>query len=581
MVPYVCVAAVWIYVSDHLASALFRDPEVLVFWSTVKGLAFVAVTGALLCVLVARQVQRLRLVNESLERAAEARRVIEDGYRAQAALLDLAQDAILVRDLDDRVSYWNHGAATLFGWSADEVQGRALHEFFGPATPQFLAAKEELLRAGAWAGEMTIATKHGRLVEVNSRWTLVRDEAGRPRSVLVIATDVTETKRLEAQFLQAQKLECIGQLAGGVSHDYNNLLSATMLQVELLRQTPGLDEEVTGGLDELLTIAERGAGLTRQLLLFSRRDPVETRRVDLNDLVAGLVKMLRRLVGERIAIVLRPGGSPAWVNADPGMIEQVVMNLCVNARDAMPKGGELSIAIEPVDVPAGEGAGLTFDARPGAFVRLRVADTGVGMDEETMRRVFEPFFTTKGPGEGTGLGLATVSAIVRQHRGWVAVRSAPGEGSVFDVYLPNALEGEEQAARESRESSRRGSERILIVEDDPSVRKLAAEALARLGYRATVAGSGPEAIATWRDREGAFDLLVTDVALVGSMTGIELANHLRDLKPRLKVLIESGHWPDSGQAGEAGGTPYHFLRKPFGPADLAAAVRQVLDGASV
>jgi two-component system, cell cycle sensor histidine kinase and response regulator CckA len=504
-----------------------------------------------------------------------SRRLAEDQIRAQAALLDLAQDAIVVRDLDGRVRYWNRGAEALYGWTAGEATGKPVEELFGPVTPQILGAREQLVENGTWAGELTRQTRDGREVSIASRWTLVRDAVGRPQSVLVIDTDISDRKRLESQFLQAQKLESIGQLAGGIAHDYNNILAATMLQLELLRAMPDLDAEVRAGLDELYGVTERAVGLTRQLLLFSRRQAVQARRVDLNAVMASLVKMLGRLVGEHIEMSLDPSPEGAWVDADAGMVEQVVMNLAVNARDAMPKGGSLAISIDHVGVGPLESR-LHPEARVGRLVRLRVADTGDGMDEPTLKRVFEPFFTTKEIGKGTGLGLATVYGIVRQHRGWVTVTSVPGAGSVFDVFLPVAELPASATGRTMTSAAAGGHETVLLVEDEPAVRRLASSALTRLGYRVVEAKSGIDAVRVWEENAGSIDLLLTDMVMPAGMTGLDLAGILIELKPDLKVLVTSGY-SDTLRRLPGNTERQRFLSKPFGPSELAAAVRELLD----
>jgi two-component system, cell cycle sensor histidine kinase and response regulator CckA len=506
------------------------------------------------------------------------RRQAEDQIRSQAALLDLAQDAIAVLDLDQRIRYWNRGAETLYGWTSAAAFGRPAADLFGPATPQVVGAWERLLESGSWAGEMTLPTRDGREVSVASRWNLVRDAGGKAESVLVIDTDISERKRLESQFLQAQKLESIGQLAGGIAHDYNNILAATMLQLELLHAVPEIDQEVRAGLNELQAATDRAVTLTRQLLQFSRRQGVQTRRVDLNVVLGGVAKMLGRLVGDHIDMVFEPSGAGAWVDADPGMVEQVVMNLVVNARDAMPKGGRVSLMLQHVEIdPAG--SHRHRDARVGSFVLLRVRDAGEGMDESTLRRVFEPFFTTKEVGRGTGLGLASVYGIVQQHQGWVAVDSAPGKGSTFDVYLPAASVPLVPATEVGLAEPGRGHEAVLLVEDEPAVRRLASTALARLGYRVLEANTGVEALRVWEQVAGAVDVLVSDMVMPAGMTGLDLASVLTELKPDLKVLITSGY-SDALRRMPGGTDRCRFLGKPFGPGELGTAVRDLLDGRS-
>jgi PAS domain S-box-containing protein len=513
---------------------------------------------------------------QSIEHADERRRG-EAQIRDQATLLDLAQDAILVRDLDGRIRYWNRGAVELYGWTAREAIGQAVTDLCGPATPELDAAKARLLATGSWSGELHPLTKDRREVTINSRWTLVRDSLGLPKSVLVIDTDITERKRLEAQFLRAQRVEGIGQLAGGVAHDFNNILAAIMLQLDLLRDVPNLDEEVVAGLADVGAEAQRAAGLTRQLLLFSRRQAMQVRRLDLNEVVRSLVRMLGRLVGEHIAMDLVEHPGAAWVEADAGMLEQVVMNLCLNARDAMPGGGRLTVRVERTTVVPEE-ARQQPDAAPGRFVVLAISDTGHGIDEATLSRIFEPFFTTKEVGKGTGLGLATVYSIARQHHGWVAVDSAVHEGTTFRVFLPEALPPDAACAAVPPADPAGGTETILLVEDDSSVRRMASQTLGRLGYRVLEAGNGVEALERWDEHAGAIDLLLTDLVMPEQITGVELAERLRRLRPGLKVVISSGYSAD--HAGRQTRLPdgIEFLSKPYRVGDLAAAVRRCLDG---
>jgi PAS domain S-box-containing protein len=513
----------------------------------------------------------LRSIEHEAERAAT-----EEQVRAQAKLLDLAQDAIIVRGLDDRVRYWNRGAAALYGWGEDEAIGQLAAAVGCPATPQFRAARERLLETGSWTGELAQVTKGGRALSVSSRWTAVRDDEGQVRSVLVIDTDITEKKQLEAQFIRAQRVESIGQLAGGVAHDYNNILAAAMLQLEILRQTPDLPQDVAAGLEELDRQNHRAASLTRQLLLLSRRQAMQIRRLDLGQAVAGVTQMLARLVGEHIEMSLHEPSSPCWVEGDAGMLEQVVMNLCLNARDAMPKGGRLRLDVQGCEVRAAE-ARRHPDARVGAFVCLRVSDTGSGMDEVTLKRIFEPFFTTKEPGRGTGLGLATVYGIVRQHRGWVEVESSPGIGTRFEVFLPAAPQEPPAEAADPSDEVGGGGETVLVVEDEASVRRLAAATLRRFGYTVLEAGNGVEALRVWEERGGAVDLLVSDMVMPEGLTGIDLADRLREISPRLQVVITSGYSAEltdlQGRLPEG----VSFLGKPYTTAVLGRAVREALD----
>jgi PAS domain S-box-containing protein len=413
-----------------------------------------------------------------------------------------------------------------------------------------------------------------REIQVSLSAALVRLQ-NKPK-VLVCLEDVTGRKQLEAQFLQAQKMEAIGQLAGGVAHDFNNILAAALLHLQLLQQNQNLDPELAASLRELQQGTERGASLARQLLLFSRRQVMQTTRLDFNEAIKGLSKMLDRLLGEDIEMVFTPDPAPVWVEADVGMVEQVVMNLCVNARDAMPRGGRLELGVRPLTLTA-EDVRHRPEARPGHFACFTVTDTGCGMDETTLKRAFEPFFTTKEPGKGTGLGLATVRTIAKQHQGWVEVESALGRGTTFRVILPGAEPPATARLETDQGKCRGGSEAILLVEDDQQVRRMVKMTLRLFGYEILEATNGAEAIRLWERHQAQVRLLFTDMVMPGGVTGLDLAERLRQFKPTLKVLISSGYSQDLLQHG--GGLPagMRFLAKPYYPNILARTIREFLD----
>ena len=410
-------------------------------------------------------------------------------------------------------------------------------------------------------------------IEVSASTALVQTQ-GEPK-VIVCIEDVTARRQLESQLLQAQKMDAVGQLAGGIAHDFNNILAASLLHLQLLQERPGLDPEIRAQLKELEESTQRAGSLTRQLLLFSRRQVMQTKRIDLNPLLAELAKMLRRLLGEAVALDFKPSPVPAWVEADPGMIEQVVMNLCVNARDAMAGGGSLSVALGTVEVAPAE-IGRHPESRAGRFVRLTVADDGCGMDEATLERVFEPFFTTKEQGKGTGLGLSTVYGIARQHQGWVEVQSTPGRGSTFSVFLPASAPATPRASIPLAAPPRRGTETILLVEDDDQLRGLISFVLRNKGYRVVEAVDGVDAARKWEAGGGA-SLLFSDMIMPGGVTGIDLAERFRHLKPGLPVIISSGYSADLLKRGEFSPRGMHFLSKPYDMETLAAVVRNCLD----
>ena len=380
--------------------------------------------------------------------------------------------------------------------------------------------------------------------------------------------------RLESQLLNAQKMEALGQLAGGVAHDFNNLLTVILGNASRLDDT-ALGETETRRLAAAITNAgTRAARLTAQLLALGRRQPMQRRQLDLNTVVETDVAMLGRLLGELITVRTRYGTGLPLVHADEGMVGQVIMNLAVNARDAMPGGGTLTIATESVEVRAGDGAGALFDRQT---VVLSVSDTGCGMDHVTQAHIFEPFFTTKAFGQGTGLGLATVYGIVKQHDGWIEVQSEPGQGSTFKVFLPAALEqGERESPVEPKAPARAEAGSILLVEDEPEVREVAAALLRRNGYEVVEAGSGPEALEAWRDCAQRADLLFTDMVMTPGMSGRDLAAALRLERPDLKVIICSGYNQEPIAPTAAHSARDGFLQKPFTSAGLLDAVRRQL-----
>ncbi len=390
--------------------------------------------------------------------------------------------------------------------------------------------------------------------------------------------DITDRLNLEAQLRQSQKMESIGQLAAGVAHDFNNMLTVIQGHAGMLMSRRTLPPELKDSVQAVHFAAERAAGLTRQLLLFSRRSLLQPRLIDLREIVSDMSKMLKRLLGETITLEFSPPSEIALVYGDAGMLEQVLLNLSINARDAMQFGGKLIISLQPltVDEPYVQ---THPEARPGAFVLLRVTDTGCGMDPTTLNRIFEPFFTTKEVGKGTGLGLATVYGIVKLHEGWIEVTSEVGKGTTFSIYLPASKE----VAQKSQKAEvlvapvRGGNETILLVEDESSVLKMGRIILQDLGYQVLEAATGAEAMEVWQKSKGSVHLLLTDMVMPEEMSGIDLAQKLRTQHPELKILFTSGYSVgdlDTDFIRHGGGS---FLQKPYTRFTLAKAVRESLD----
>jgi signal transduction histidine kinase/ActR/RegA family two-component response regulator/HAMP domain-containing protein len=383
---------------------------------------------------------------------------------------------------------------------------------------------------------------------------------------------------LEEQLRQSQKMESIGQLAAGVAHDFNNMLTIIQGHSSALLARPSLPSEMVDPVQAVFFAAERAAGLTRQLLMFSRKNIMQPRPLDLRETVGNMTKLLGRLLGENVTLKFQSPANLPSVQGDTGMIEQVVMNLAVNARDAMPRGGTLTIEIEPVAIDAAY-AEMRPEARPGYFLRLRVADTGAGMDSATLGRIFEPFFTTKEVGKGTGLGLATVYGIVKQHEGWIEVNSVPGKGSTFDVFFPA---DEQPVAPEKKESAANasvagGTETILLVEDEAILREMARDILKDCGYRILEACTGKQALEVWSQHAKEIDLLLTDMVMPEGMSGVDLAEWLLADRPDLKIIFTSGYTSNEINAELLSRSQALFLQKPYSHTTLARAVRDCLD----
>jgi nitrogen-specific signal transduction histidine kinase/CheY-like chemotaxis protein len=391
-----------------------------------------------------------------------------------------------------------------------------------------------------------------------------------------ISRDVTELKRLEEQFRQAQKMEAVGRLAGGVAHDFNNLLTGIIGYSEMVFRGLRADDPGRELLTEILKLGERATNLTRQLLAFSRKQVLQPQVVSLNALLIELRMLLGRLIGEDIELVLKPGPELGLAKVDPGQFEQAVINLAVNARDAMPQGGRLVIETRDADLDEGHAAGLP-EVRPGRYVLVSVSDTGQGMDEATRARIFEPFFTTKGPGKGTGLGLAMVYGFVKQSGGHVEVASEPGRGATFNVYLPRAEETVPWArSAQGLLTVPQGTETVLVVEDEDAVRNLARLTLQSNGYTVLEARDGYEAVWVAQQHPGPIHILVTDLVMP-RMSGRQLADLLARARPQTRILFMSGHTDETVLRHGVVEASVAFLQKPFRPTDLARKVREVLD----
>jgi PAS domain S-box-containing protein len=486
--------------------------------------------------------------------------------------------AIIMLDSQGRVVSWNAGAERLKGYTAEEILGRHFASFYPAEAVQ--TGKPDRALAAAAARETSEeegwrVRKDGTRFWASVLLTALRDGAGTLRGFANVTRDITERKALEEQYQQAQKMEAVGHLAAGVAHDFNNLLTIISGFSEMMLTALPAGDPNRGLIQSIYQAGERAALLTRQLLAFSRKQVIEPRVLDLNEVVGNAEKMLRRLIGEdvRLATVLAPNLDR--IKADPGQVEQVIINLAVNARDAMPQGGRLTIETSNVELDENY-ARSHAEVKPGRHVMLAVTDTGSGMTEEVQRHVFEPFFTTKGPGKGTGLGLATVFGIVKQSGGHVWVYSEVGRGTTFKVYFPSVEEvAPARGSEESRPTAPSGTGTVLLVEDDKQVRGMTRFALQSFGYTVLEAQDGEEALRVAQAHSGAIDLLITDVVMPG-IGGRRLAEALSRFRPGIKVLYVSGYTDDAVVRHGVLETEVAFLQKPFAMATLATKVRDVL-----
>jgi signal transduction histidine kinase len=418
-----------------------------------------------------------------------------------------------------------------------------------------------------------VIEREGMETEVEETITPVRTRAGKVAGLILLIRDTTRRREAEDQLSRSQKMEALARLAGGVAGDFNNLLTVMTGYGEMLRAELTPTNPLHRFADEIIFAADRAAGVTRQLMAFSRHQSPQTRVLDLNASVSGMETMLRRLLGERIDVVTIPGPGVLRVKADPGQIEQVIVNLAMNSRDAMPEGGKFMIETAAVELLQ-DTAGRPESLAPGGYILLTVSDTGVGMDSATRSRLFEPFFTTKSHGKSTGLGLSIVYGIVKQSGGDIGVYSQPGSGTIFEIYLPKSKEQEASVRRTPR--GPRGTETILVADDDDGVRKLVHAVLATSGYTVIEATDGKEALAIFQNDSARFDMVLTDVVMP-YLNGFELGNRIGDLAPAQKVLYMSG-FRDTPLSGMEQDRPRLFLHKPFTPDSLLLRVREVLDG---
>jgi two-component system, cell cycle sensor histidine kinase and response regulator CckA len=495
--------------------------------------------------------------------------------RRQAALLDEAQDAIIVRDLDHRVTFWNASAERIYGWSSEEAIGSDVRDLLYESTEAFETATAEVLANESWSGHLTQRTRAGELVVVSGRWSLIRDDDGNPNTILAINTDITEQQRIEQQLLRAQRMESIGTLASGVAHDLNNVLSPILLAAELLQ----LDDRTPEEAEQLSTIvssARRGSDLVTQVLSFARGVDGQRSPIAIRSILEDVYAIVRDTFPKNIAVETDYPSELPTIVGDSTQIHQVLLNLAVNARDAMPNGGTLCIRASTVDLDDQYLVGAVHTVA-GPYLRIEVEDTGSGMLPEVRDRIFEPFFTTKPQGAGTGLGLSTSAAIVQSHGGLVHVYSEPGQGSRFRVYLPTAETSTEPVEPVSATLLPRGSgQTILVVDDEAAVRSMTRQTLEAFGYKVVEAANGAEAVSRYARAPEEIALVLTDM-MMPIMDGPATIHALQDLDPSVLIIGSSGLHGNGKVAQASASGVTHFIPKPYTTEKLLRTVAEALD----
>jgi len=503
------------------------------------------------------------------------RRRAEAQIAEQAAFLDKAQDAIIARSLDGRVLFWNQGAENVYGWKREEALGRTVGELVYADPCAHDEISQRVLADGEWSGELRHLTKNRREIVVESRLTLIRDNAGNAKSVLGINTDITEKKIIEAQFLRAQRMESIGTLAGGIAHDLNNILTPILMSIDALK-TKTFDAQAVKMLDSIGASAKRGADIVRQVLTFARG--IQGERIEINPkhLLQDLELIIKDIFPKDIRLRVSMPEETWTILGDPTQMHQVLLNLCLNARDAMPDGGDLRLGIEHYVFD--EARARNLQSKPGRYVKFSVIDQGTGMPPEILDKIFEPFFTTKDINKGTGLGLSTVSAIVKSHGGIIHVSSEVGEGTTFEVDLP-AMEicGEtNRPAPEEAALPRGNGEMILLVDDEEPILAVTSQTLQAFGYRVLTASDGAEGLTLYARHQPEIAVVLTDMRMP-VLDGATMIQTLMPLNPAQKIIAASGLDMDDPMTKLAGTGVRHFLGKPYTPGTLLKLLRAVLD----
>lgn len=515
----------------------------------------------------------LQFVSTQVAMAIDRKRA-EEKIREQASLLDVAQDAIIVRDLHEKILYWNKGAERIYGWSSCEALGKSSADLLHNDTELTTEIVESVTRTGAWFGELQQTAKDSRTLVVESRWSLIRDEQSLPKSILIINTDATEKKRLEQQFIRSQRLESIGTLASGIAHDLNNVLAPITMSLPLLKEH--LTNQSSQDILELLRVsAKRGEGIVKQILSFVRGVDGQHVVLQAKHLVNDLVTFLSQTFPPSISIKTKYAKDTWPVVGDATQLYQVLMNLTINARDAMPNGGVLGITLQ--NLVADDQFHLTHpDLKDDRYVVLSVKDTGMGIPDELLDKIFDPFFTTKERGKGTGLGLSIVHTVVKNHGGFVEVFSQKGKGTEFKIYLPASEDADSQVKEPTTALPAGNGEKILVVDDESAIAELAHVTLKNRNYQVLSASDGTEAVALYAENKGSISVVLLDM-LMPLMDGPTTLRALRKLNPEVRVIGMSGYTADfQDQEPDSAFGQLPFLQKPFSVEQMVVKIQEVL-----
>ncbi len=510
-----------------------------------------------------------------LIREIEIRRQAEETIREQAALLNVATDAIFVRNFNEQIIFWNQGAENIYGWKADEVIGKNPNQILYKDTSQLEVALKTVVECGSWQGELQKVTKDGKNVTIASRWTLVRDECGKPKSILTVDTDITEKKQLESQFLRVQRLENLGTLAGGIAHDLNNILTPILAIAQLLPLTlQNLDERNRHMLRILEVNTKRGSDLVQQILSFARGVEGKRAVLQVRHIISEVEQIIKGSFPKLIEVKKNIPRDLWTVSADATQLHQVFMNLCVNARDAMPNGGILTISADNLYIDENY-AKMNVESKVGSYVVVTISDTGVGISPEIIDKIFDPFFTTKELGEGTGLGLSTVIGIVKNHGGFINVYSEINKGTSFKVYLPSSDATHEQLSENHGELLKGNGELILVVDDEVAIVETTKSTLENNNYRVLTAKDGIEAIALYAQYRNDIQVILVDM-MMPSMDGTTTIRTLQKMNSNVLIVAMSGLNSTETTTRDGGDGVKGFLSKPFTARELLDTLQRVI-----